>query len=95
MMTVKQFASNLPTKHLPLTALFIGVLIVVTSIQGEEFSEEAFTKARLSMVETIAEEVRLTQLYLNKDALDAPVLKVMRKVPRHHFVPQDLWSHAY
>ena len=97
-MTYKQFVqlvSNLPTIHLTLTAVFISVLVLVTPAQGETFSEQAFTKARLSMVETIAEEVRLTELYLNKDALDPPVLKVLRKVPRHHFVPQDLWSHAY
>jgi len=98
MMAGKQFValvSKLPTKYLPLTAFFVSFLLAITPTQGEEFSEQAFTKARVSMVETIAEEVRLTQLYLNKDALDIPVLNVLRKVPRHHFVPQDLWSHAY
>lgn len=54
-----------------------------------------YQKQRLEMIQAIEADVRQTSLYLDKDELDMRVLDVMRKVPRHQFVPQNWRSKAY
>lgn len=43
----------------------------------------------------IADEVRATRLYLDKEELDNNVLRMMEKVPRHEFVPENKVDYAY
>ncbi|MFQ5939162.1 MAG: protein-L-isoaspartate(D-aspartate) O-methyltransferase [Alphaproteobacteria bacterium] len=47
------------------------------------------------MVEEIEAEVRETQAWLGKNALDPRVMAAMAKVPRHEFVPPDEEHLAY
>lgn len=54
-----------------------------------------FASRRESMIRTIASEARLTGSWIGKDSLDARVLRVMGKVPRHEFVPPALVPYAY
>lgn len=51
--------------------------------------------ARLSMVREIEDDVRYTASETRRAALDARVMKVMRTIPRHQFVPAGLRSAAY
>ena len=47
------------------------------------------------MVDDIASDVQSTSARLSKPGLDTRVLKVMRTVPRHEFVPSPLQAEAY
>lgn len=54
-----------------------------------------FTAPRSQMVDEIAAHVMLTSELIGKDVLDARVMTVMGKVPRHEFVPVELRGFAY
>lgn len=47
------------------------------------------------MLKDIENEVELTRQYIGKDALDARVMQVMKQVPRHEFLPEDIRYLAY
>ncbi len=47
------------------------------------------------MVEIIADHAFLAREQIGKDELDARVIAVMEKVPRHEFVPVELVPYAY
>lgn len=47
------------------------------------------------MLDDIADEVRLTQHRIGKEALDPRVIDAMKDVPRHHFVPEASRRYAY
>lgn len=50
---------------------------------------------RTRMLSDIETEVALTRHCIGKEALDARVMAVMGKVPRHVFLPEDLRDLAY
>lgn len=54
-----------------------------------------FAGPRNEMVEEIAVHVRQTSEQIGREALDARVMTVMGKVPRHEFVPVELRGFAY
>ena len=58
-------------------------------------AEDAYRQQRLELVATIADNVRDTSLYLDREALDPRVMAALSKVPRHLFVPQSERGHAY
>lgn len=47
------------------------------------------------MLKDIENEVELTRHYIGKNNLDARVMQVMKKIPRHEFLPEDLRYLAY
>lgn len=51
--------------------------------------------ARNQLVEQIEREVRATSQYLGTDRLDPAVIRAMRTVARHRFVPDHLLGDAY
>ncbi|SFN23581.1 protein-L-isoaspartate(D-aspartate) O-methyltransferase [Formivibrio citricus] len=57
--------------------------------------EEWFARQRRCMLEDIASEAADVCEYLGKAQLDARVMEVMGRVPRHAFVPDDMLAHAY
>ncbi|HVS26027.1 MAG TPA: protein-L-isoaspartate(D-aspartate) O-methyltransferase [Burkholderiales bacterium] len=62
---------------------------------GSAMDEQRVDLMRQQMVaEVVAETVFLTPR-LGKAALDARVIEVMAKIPRHEFVPVELRPHAY
>jgi protein-L-isoaspartate(D-aspartate) O-methyltransferase len=69
--------------------LLAGLLVINTSVA------ENFEQKRLGMIDAIKQSVAETRHHLDKSALDSRVLDVMSKVPRHRFVPSDLWPKAY
>ena len=78
------------TKSL-LVVVLLARLGGVCAAEGEGIYEGL----RQRMVDDIASEVRGTSARLSKPGLDTRVLKVMRTVPRHEFVPSPLQAEAY
>ena len=58
-------------------------------------ANDDFKHSRLQMIELIRDDVDRTSLYLDKEALEPNVLRVMSEIPRHRFVPSDLRNQAY
>jgi protein-L-isoaspartate(D-aspartate) O-methyltransferase len=54
-----------------------------------------YNAARGSMIALIEQDVRETSSYLEKSALDERILKSLKAVPRHRFVPANLRGRAY
>lgn len=58
-------------------------------------NEGEFSAQRQRLLEEIAAHTFLTSERIGKSALDARVMEVMGKVPRHDFVPLELQDYAY
>ena len=72
--------------------LALGILLTVA--RGADAGEpDEYGPARLRMVDTIEEEFRWTASMVGP--LDPTVAEIMRKVPRHRFVPDDNQGNAY
>jgi protein-L-isoaspartate(D-aspartate) O-methyltransferase len=56
---------------------------------------DKYASARQAMLKLIEEHVKETSLYLDKEALNPSVMKVMGQVPRHEFVPARQKRFAY
>src|SRR5438105_2563305 len=56
---------------------------------------DAFEKLRREMVAEISADTMHLREMIGKPALDARVMAVMGKVPRHEFVPVELQQFAY
>ena len=56
---------------------------------------DPYARARTRLMNEIADDVRMTSRETGRVALDRRVMNVMRTVPRHLFVPEDLRSAAY
>lgn len=54
-----------------------------------------YSQARQQLVQEIEDDVRITSLHLDKQALDPRVMKAIGDVPRHEFVPLDERPYAY
>jgi protein-L-isoaspartate(D-aspartate) O-methyltransferase len=70
--------------------LFIFSLFIAPLYAGDDFAVQ-----RQKMVEEIRETVRYTSEHIGKKVLDARVIDVMLKVPRHEFVPPAMTAFAY
>lgn len=57
--------------------------------------DDSYKALREGMVREIEADVKFTSERIGKKALDSRVMDIMRKVPRHEFVPASLKSHAY
>jgi len=78
--------------------ILITILVILFSIifwvafkssknqSGSAFLEEDFRQQRLEMVSKTIE---------NRGVTDSNVLKAMRNVPRHQFVPEEYKEHSY
>ena len=60
-----------------------------------EFPESRFEALRREMLEQIAHHARLVGAETGRATLSAQVIAAMGKVPRHEFVPVELWPLAY
>jgi protein-L-isoaspartate(D-aspartate) O-methyltransferase len=56
---------------------------------------DGYHRLRQGMIEEIEADVRATSLYIDKEALDDRVMRIMGEVPRHEFVPDNAKPHAY
>jgi len=73
------------------TSLLILVLAILPTIT----EADGYKAARANMIKDIEQDVRETSLYINKEELDARVMKAMATVPRHEFVPDSQLASAY
>src|SRR5215469_4325159 len=77
-------------------SLLSAIVVLLVAIAGQALAADPETVARLDMVRTI--EVIAREAGSGgtvPTTLDASVLEVMRRVPRHAFVPADLRGLAY
>ena len=76
---------------------YFGFCLLSISLQlsPSAFAMDKYTGARQAMLKSIEEHVRETSLYLDKEALNPSVMKVMEQVPRHEFVPDSQKRFAY
>ena len=58
-------------------------------------SGDDYRAQRLELINTIADHVRETSSWLDREALDPRVMNALAKVPRHRFVPENRRSQAY
>ncbi len=58
-------------------------------------SDDPYAAARRAMIRDIEGDVQRTRERIGKTALDARVLEVLGRIPRHAFVPEDQQPHAY
>ncbi len=73
----------------------LTVMLVLLAGPAESGSEADFAALRQYMVAEIEADARLTSSVTGKETLDARVMEVMGKVPRHAFVPEKLEPLAY
>ncbi len=73
----------------------IFLALVSGTIACAGSAADGYESQRRAMVQEIEADVRATSLYIDTDALDPRVMKVMGKVPRHEFVPPQQRSRAY
>lgn len=74
----------------PLVGLMAVPVIALAAPPGIDYGV-----ARQAMVRAVADSVRETDIYLDKDALDPRVMQALAEVPRHEFVPPGQRSRAY
>jgi protein-L-isoaspartate(D-aspartate) O-methyltransferase len=71
-------------------------MLAVTSLATAVFAaRDPLAAARERLVSDVIETVRSTSSETGRMALDARVMKALRTIPRHLFVPNDLRSVAY
>jgi protein-L-isoaspartate(D-aspartate) O-methyltransferase len=70
-------------------------LIFMFVFVSDSKAEDDFHRQRQLMVKEIEETVRFTSEYTGKQALDPQILEVLKKVPRHEFIPSSMQAFAY
>jgi protein-L-isoaspartate(D-aspartate) O-methyltransferase len=70
----------------------LALLLIAAAIA---FAADPYVGPRMRLMKDIENDVRLTSSETGRTALDARVMKVMRTVPRHLFVPENLRNAAY
>ncbi len=75
--------------------IYLFSACLLGSVSGLTFADDEYNKKRMELIRVIEDDVRETSLYLDKEELDARVMKAMADVPRHEFVRKSLRSHAY
>ncbi len=78
------------TRYFGLSLILMSLLLSLPTVARDEYAG-----ARQAMLKSIEEHVKETSLYLDKEALNPNVMKVMGQVPRHEFVPASQKRFAY
>lgn len=71
------------------------VLALVTQFSSIANAADEYTLQRQKMIDDIENDVKITSKYLDKQSFDASVLRAMKAVPRHEFVPPGVRAQAY
>jgi len=72
---------------------FLVLLFAATQVSAD--TAEQYREQREQLMREIADHVRDTSAYLDKDMLDPRVMQAMVRVPRHAFVPEAERPYAY
>ncbi len=70
-------------------------LIFMFVFVSDSKAEDDFRRQRQLMVKEIEVTVGFTSEYTGKQALNPQVLEVLKKVPRHEFIPSSMQAFAY
>jgi len=73
--------------------VFYGLILFW--VTAPVLSADEYAMARQKMLQIIAQDVKDTSHYLNRDELDPRILTALGKVPRHEFVPKEKLADAY
>ncbi len=73
----------------------LTVLVVALAGPPAAAESDGYTERRHQLVREIAKEVSATRAWTGTSELDARVMEVMAKVPRHEFVPYEMQPLAY
>ena len=76
----------------PLTGL--GTIVLLVSLTAAAHAQE-FAEERAEMVETIERHAERVPRALEGGDIDPEILRVMRVIPRHEFIPEDERGLAY
>src|SRR5688572_16823864 len=76
------------------------VLLIVTTVSAlvlvaRADAQDIRTEERATMIEDIEAHARYAPEAVEDGAIDPAVLQVMRTVPRHEFVPEEVRAEAY
>lgn len=71
------------------------LLLVLFLCACSPVAEYDYAEERAAMVQAIEEQVRLTSQWIDQPSLNPRVMKAMRTVPRHQFVPEEYRRLAY
>lgn len=75
--------------------LFILLITPLLSITHAVADADEYSLLRQQMISEIEGDVEITTKALNKKSFDASVIRALKAVPRHEFVPPDLRAQAY
>ncbi len=78
-----------------LSRRLLTVLVVALAGPPAAAQSDDYTERRHQLVREIANEVSATRAWTGTSELDARVMEVMAKVPRHEFVPHEMQPLAY
>jgi protein-L-isoaspartate(D-aspartate) O-methyltransferase len=67
----------------------LSIFFYSTTILADDYTQQ-----RQQMIADIDGYVKTTVKAINKKTIDENIMQVMRTIPRHEFVPQDLRSRA-
>jgi protein-L-isoaspartate(D-aspartate) O-methyltransferase len=72
-------------------------LLISLTLSGATLaaSAEQYAQQRMELMRIIEQDVRETSVYLDRETLDARVMKALAEVPRHQFVPDSQRHYAY
>ncbi|MCP5416309.1 MAG: protein-L-isoaspartate(D-aspartate) O-methyltransferase [Chromatiaceae bacterium] len=72
----------------------LGILLLALCA-SDGLQADPFATQRAQMIREIEADVRETSIYIDKQELDARVMRVMAEVPRHLFIPEKQRPFAY
>jgi len=73
----------------------LGLFCALCLWASSGLAADGYPQLRRQMMEEIEQDVRDTAYYIDKEALDERVMRVMSEVPRHEFVPEGVRTAAY
>ncbi len=80
---------------LRILVVLLGALCICHRAYATPADSGHFTAAREKMVETIQALAKTVPLPAGKEDIDGAILSLMREVPRHELVPEDVRAVAY
>jgi protein-L-isoaspartate(D-aspartate) O-methyltransferase len=76
-------------------ARFVSSFFAAVLFAAPAVAQEVRTEERAAMVAAIEAHARRASGAVENGAIDPAVLHAMRSVPRHEFVPENVWAQAY
>ena len=72
-----------------------SIYLLASAVASPACAQSDWEAEREALAREVEEDVRLTSGYTGKLLLDSQVMRAMRTVPRHEFVPEEYRQYAY